>query len=225
MCKGERPIGAAKGKQPNTEALCQTPPSRNGTRLMVVRRHKLGTQTTPGPPRWPSKNERHRSVQRGWRALGRCRPSPKRCAPELRRGARVPRRCCPGTAAVLPRCTPPHGPWDATGRWWTPCTEACGGRREQAHVSTTKASSVGPEAPFGSKKLDTQKRTMRPCWPLHGEQACARRGCCTPPPLLRCAPSVMCQSQPLNRLHPPTDRFTTACACSPTASNRCCSRS
>ena len=26
MCSGERPIGAAKGKQPNTEALCQTPP-------------------------------------------------------------------------------------------------------------------------------------------------------------------------------------------------------
>ena len=26
MSSGERPIGAAKGKQPNTEALCQTPP-------------------------------------------------------------------------------------------------------------------------------------------------------------------------------------------------------
>ena len=26
MCSGERPIGAAKGKQPNTEALCQPPP-------------------------------------------------------------------------------------------------------------------------------------------------------------------------------------------------------
>ena len=25
MCKGERPVGTAKGKQPNTEALCQTP--------------------------------------------------------------------------------------------------------------------------------------------------------------------------------------------------------
>jgi hypothetical protein len=25
MCSGERPIGAAKGKQPDTEALCQTP--------------------------------------------------------------------------------------------------------------------------------------------------------------------------------------------------------
>ena len=26
MSSGERPIGTAKGKQPNTEALCQTPP-------------------------------------------------------------------------------------------------------------------------------------------------------------------------------------------------------
>ena len=26
MSSGERPIGAAKGKQPNTEALCQSPP-------------------------------------------------------------------------------------------------------------------------------------------------------------------------------------------------------
>ena len=27
MCKGERPISATKGKQPNTEALCQPPPA------------------------------------------------------------------------------------------------------------------------------------------------------------------------------------------------------
>ena len=26
MCSGERPIGAAKGKQSDTEALCQPPP-------------------------------------------------------------------------------------------------------------------------------------------------------------------------------------------------------
>ena len=26
MCSGERPMGAANGKQPNTEALCQTLP-------------------------------------------------------------------------------------------------------------------------------------------------------------------------------------------------------
>ena len=30
MCSGERPIGAAKGKQPKTEALCQPPPSKAG---------------------------------------------------------------------------------------------------------------------------------------------------------------------------------------------------
>ena len=28
MCSGERPMGAAKGKQPNTEALCHPPPPR-----------------------------------------------------------------------------------------------------------------------------------------------------------------------------------------------------
>ena len=27
MSSGERPIGAAKGKHPNTEALCQNPPT------------------------------------------------------------------------------------------------------------------------------------------------------------------------------------------------------
>ena len=32
MSSGERPIGAAKGKQPNTEALCHPPPPPlNGT--------------------------------------------------------------------------------------------------------------------------------------------------------------------------------------------------
>ena len=29
MCSGERPIGAAKGKQSDTEALCQIPPERS----------------------------------------------------------------------------------------------------------------------------------------------------------------------------------------------------
>ena len=39
MSSGERPIGAAKGKQPNTEALCQTPPSNSslGGRGTAVR--------------------------------------------------------------------------------------------------------------------------------------------------------------------------------------------
>ena len=31
MSTGERPIGAAKGKQPNTEALCQPPPPPSNT--------------------------------------------------------------------------------------------------------------------------------------------------------------------------------------------------
>ena len=31
MCSGERPIGAAKGKQSDTEALCQPPPPLSST--------------------------------------------------------------------------------------------------------------------------------------------------------------------------------------------------
>ena len=31
MCTGERPMGAAKGKQTNTMALCQPPPARAST--------------------------------------------------------------------------------------------------------------------------------------------------------------------------------------------------
>ena len=49
MSSGKRPIGAAKGKQSDTEALCQTPPPRG-------RRHRLTEPTTkalcqPPPPR------------------------------------------------------------------------------------------------------------------------------------------------------------------------------
>ena len=32
MSSGERPIGTGKGKQPNTEALCQPPPPRKALR-------------------------------------------------------------------------------------------------------------------------------------------------------------------------------------------------
>ena len=32
MCSGERPIGAAKGKQSDTEALCQPPPPKRPSR-------------------------------------------------------------------------------------------------------------------------------------------------------------------------------------------------
>ena len=36
MSSGERPIGASKGKQPNTEALCHPPPPRP-TRNQIYR--------------------------------------------------------------------------------------------------------------------------------------------------------------------------------------------
>ena len=63
MCSGERPIGAAKGKQPNTEALCQTPPPhllRTDTPCSTMKASPVATpaatpaaqaQTLPQPTR------------------------------------------------------------------------------------------------------------------------------------------------------------------------------
>ena len=52
MSSGERPIGAAKGKQSDTEALCQTPP-----RLLILQYCKVSisrtTKTVPSPPGGP----------------------------------------------------------------------------------------------------------------------------------------------------------------------------
>ena len=42
MSSGERPIGAAKGKQPNTEALCQPPP-------LAQQHHPLAQTAQRGP--------------------------------------------------------------------------------------------------------------------------------------------------------------------------------
>ena len=56
MSSGERPIGAANGNQPNTEALCQAPPSpplhRRVAELFNVRKTSVH-ETTLGtaPPR------------------------------------------------------------------------------------------------------------------------------------------------------------------------------
>ena len=50
MSSGERPIGAAKGKQPNTEALCQPPPPY----LPPYRAPPLYPPTTSGIPPPPS---------------------------------------------------------------------------------------------------------------------------------------------------------------------------
>ena len=48
MSSGERPIGAAKGTPPNTEALCQTPPFQ-----LILRGAGYGCQAVcvGGPPR------------------------------------------------------------------------------------------------------------------------------------------------------------------------------
>ena len=50
MCKGERPIGAAKGKQPNPEALCQPPPPPPAFTSDPVPSHLVG----PSPPPCPT---------------------------------------------------------------------------------------------------------------------------------------------------------------------------
>ena len=67
MSSGERPIGAAKGKQPNTEALCQTPPT--------------GVPATPFDhrPPTPEPETRPSSTQgTGWRAPAHCRRTSSR---------------------------------------------------------------------------------------------------------------------------------------------------
>ena len=50
MSSGKRPIGAAKGKQPNTGALCQTPPTpppHPVGKQMTIHNQQSGTAPTP----------------------------------------------------------------------------------------------------------------------------------------------------------------------------------
>ena len=55
MSSGERPIGAAKGKQPNTEALCQPPPTPGNANPASLASRSLfalgitGTLAAPAP--------------------------------------------------------------------------------------------------------------------------------------------------------------------------------
>ena len=60
MYNGERPIGAAKGKQPNTEALCHPPPPPQSVgedegynRENLVRPFLVHNRLGPRPPRSP----------------------------------------------------------------------------------------------------------------------------------------------------------------------------
>ena len=48
MCSGEGPIGAAKGKQTNTMASCQTPPQQPS---LVHRAHDVHTKPIGLAPR------------------------------------------------------------------------------------------------------------------------------------------------------------------------------
>ena len=49
MNSGERPIGTAKGKQPNTEALCQPPPPRAHPAIPPPPAHTLSLPPPPPP--------------------------------------------------------------------------------------------------------------------------------------------------------------------------------
>ena len=59
MCKGQRPIGAAKGKQTNTMALCQPPPLPSATPATAAAHQVPGPahmqMTQNAPTLWPSK--------------------------------------------------------------------------------------------------------------------------------------------------------------------------
>ena len=46
MSSGERPVGAAKGKQTNSKALCQPPPLQRGNA-----NKQISTFGSPPPPR------------------------------------------------------------------------------------------------------------------------------------------------------------------------------
>ena len=46
MSGGERPIGAAKGTQSDTEALCQTPPPRSKDALGQGQQHLRNIETS-----------------------------------------------------------------------------------------------------------------------------------------------------------------------------------
>ena len=50
MSGGERPIGAAKGKQSDTEALCQPPPCREDGALDAPHAHNVHPSHGPLPP-------------------------------------------------------------------------------------------------------------------------------------------------------------------------------
>ena len=56
MSSGERPIGAAKGKQSDTEVLCQPPPPPKAHRLFVFAFG--GLRTAQPPDQWPSGPDR-----------------------------------------------------------------------------------------------------------------------------------------------------------------------
>ena len=73
MCSGERPIGAAKGKQSDTEALCQTPPPGGGGGAEATK--KVLKSTSNSRPLFPFLPQEHFSDV-GGEGVGRGCPGP-----------------------------------------------------------------------------------------------------------------------------------------------------
>ena len=97
MSSGERPIGAANGKQPNTEALCQTPPDQSDH-----------SETTDIYNREISGPNPHTDTHKG---VSHTRRTPCAC----RRPARAPENASP--RAVPLRGHPLRDPWLRSGQW------------------------------------------------------------------------------------------------------------
>ena len=94
MSSGERPIGATKGKQSDTEALCQKPPSSGPPELTGITQRMLVAlhDDLPAPPPSASHPSNHP-----------LKPAATRCSP-------LPTDCSPQNALQGREVTPPPGP-------------------------------------------------------------------------------------------------------------------
>ena len=117
MSSGERPIGAAKGKQGNTEALCQPPPPPGGT-------------VTSSPPVGGGRSRPWQGDYKGggvtnhWALCPRCAETPP-CGAGGSCGCAFGRAFPVVCACVRWRCSGLEwrvdGPWGGCCRWMSPC--------------------------------------------------------------------------------------------------------
>ena len=119
MSSGERPIGAAKGKQPDTEALCPPPPPAPGPRLHLTTGGGGAQWATAGARAeqgtWASHTRKHREAGGGrpedggvWTAKTVKRPPQQPAQPPVRRllGAADAHTAHPATTSTAPAHQP-----------------------------------------------------------------------------------------------------------------------